>query len=416
MSVQTNDTIVPHSSYENTTRACYDTQSQVTDAWVDGKYPSHNVVHYGGSDCPPELMDHMDATVLTHAAELYSSPNFRGYQFPDGSGILLHYDTIEAVRTPRGKVYTNQQCWSTGFAHCSAPHGDDSDGTAPLSDLGTFLDDTHTIMDITDVYRVEGDSRIDDRVIEINHGEYGVYAGLDPSITSGDRYFMFRLTTDELQSDNPLSALTPSPVKYKDMDVVTSDEFTESRLGESERQAHVEAGGELSESHSRWRDDPINRQSYRADLQGNVIVRQGEYFFIPVPDHVVPDKPVYKPLSNSWSHFDPMPSECPGCNGTSFDVESGGTVHCNGCDEVWHTDSDESPDWGGNHTPRDLILDGTTVYVRGTVRHGDGDHDMINLGETWHAAVSHDRNVAVYRTGIPDDHIGNRERNGMRWD
>jgi hypothetical protein len=33
----------------------------------------------------------------------------------------------------------------------------------------------------------------------------------------------------------------------------------------------------------------------------------------------------------------------------------------------------------------------TACYVRGTVRHVEGDHPMYNLGERWFQAVRHDR-------------------------
>lgn len=37
------------------------------------------------------------------------------------NGILTHYSTIEAIRTNDGKIISNRQCWSRGFAKCSLP-------------------------------------------------------------------------------------------------------------------------------------------------------------------------------------------------------------------------------------------------------------------------------------------------------
>jgi len=40
-----------------------------------------------------------------------------------------------------------------------------------------------------------------------------------------------------------------------------------------------------------------------------------------------------------------------------------------------------------NHMVRDWVSIGKSVLVRGTVRHRNGDHKMLKLGETWHLAV-----------------------------
>lgn len=38
------------------------------------------------------------------------------------NGILTHYSTIEAIKTLRGVIISNNECWSRGFAHCTKPN------------------------------------------------------------------------------------------------------------------------------------------------------------------------------------------------------------------------------------------------------------------------------------------------------
>lgn len=45
----------------------------------------------------------------------------KGYQYPNGAGKIVHYSTLEAIRTIHGKVYNNTECYAKGWAHCSPP-------------------------------------------------------------------------------------------------------------------------------------------------------------------------------------------------------------------------------------------------------------------------------------------------------
>lgn len=105
----------PVDVYEETTRAKHDSQRDVTRAWCDGKLPTHNT---NGEACV-----------------LYSSRNFKGYQYPDGSGKLKHYSTTEAIRTRNGLVINNLECWSKGWARCSPPARSNRDHSLPLTTL-----------------------------------------------------------------------------------------------------------------------------------------------------------------------------------------------------------------------------------------------------------------------------------------
>ena len=63
----------------------------------------------------------------------------------------------------------------------------------------------------------------------------------------------------------------------------------------------------------------------------------------------------------------------------------------------------EAIDLLGNHYPREVIItDDFTIYARGNVRHSNGDHKTVNLGNKWHKVVRerfHNR-VEKYREGI----------------
>lgn len=108
-------TAFPNDVYTPTTQACYSSQQKVAQAWADGMLPTHNTT---GSAC-----------------KLYSSPNFKGYQYADGSGKLKHYRTIECIRTRSQLILNNSECYAKGWAHCSTPAYQDIDFTLPLTTL-----------------------------------------------------------------------------------------------------------------------------------------------------------------------------------------------------------------------------------------------------------------------------------------
>lgn len=414
---------VPHPRYHATKRKAYGSQRDVAEAWADGAYPTHNVMSVEGAYGVPSVA-RRDAreTGASRAAELYSSENFRGYQFDNGAGTLVHYSTREAIRTPEGLVISNKQCWATGFASCATPR--DTDGSLPLSAVEELVDDEDSVFDVVDVIEPDGfgsHGRV--AVIDGESERYGIALGTDPSIINGDRSFAFRLSTGETRLAERSggahvirAALTPADVRHSDLEVVDSRDFSKSRLNSDERRAHVAAGGKMRESRSRWRDRELNPQRFRADLQGRVIVRHGEWFFIPTDRDDVPPVGASYAEERLGSHYaarhggqrSPLPDHCRACGATArvvsgpeggredaeLHVNSDGSVTCNVC---------------GADVPRD-------IYVRGEIRHRDNDHNAVNLGERWHRAVTHDRDVLVYRTGTPEARRGRRGRRGGGWD
>jgi len=404
--------------YSETSRKSYPNQQAVADAWAGGKYPSHNVgpqgaVLYTGT---PDTDNHpysrgrysrsrgANSGVWSDSGARGTRCNFYGVQHDDGSGTLWHYNTREAIRTSDNTVILNQQCWSTGFAHCS--HPEEWDFRVPFDAVEEHLDANDTVFDIEgvlgqpetslrqtydDTLQVYTRKRARGSVVIINGEDesYGIYVGRDASIINGPSSFTFTLSASEVadldSATDALDLLTPEAVNQSDMEVVDSSEFTKTRLDESEREAHLNAGGNLSSSNSRWRDEKINRQHYRADLRGNVIVRQGEWFLIPTgmtEDDDVPEQGTQEAQkildSHRASRFhgarQPLPSECPNCGASSIHVECAGDCSCIEC---------------GHWFDR-------PIFVRGMVRHTSNDHNAIGLGDEWHRAIQHSRDVLTY--------------------
>lgn len=397
-SQQPTDPDVPHDRYEESNRKSYDSQQDVADAWAEGAFPTHNVdsggeaVLYTGSPGGSRFGRTDDADGRR--------TNFYGEQRPSGAGTLWHYSTREAIRTKGGLILSNEQCWSTGFAHCSTPHGE-VDATVPLSAVERFLDDDDTVHDISRVV-TDSDSRGKIVVLDtVDH--YGIAIGRDSSARRGTMPFAFRVNPTEIRRaeaegvDKAINfMLRPRAVAESDLRVVDSSEYRKSRLDDDELAAHKAAGGRTTMVES-WRGtEERNPQHFRADLRGECIVRQGEWFFAPDPDADPREQGTLDAEDELGSHRaqrqggarKPVPTECGACGAASLDMDTDGGVACSEC---------------GAPQPR-------PVYVRGQIRHVDGDHNSINLGDVWHRAVTHGREVLTYDRNPT---AGGRRRGGF---
>lgn len=407
--------------YDSTDRKSYDSQADCISAWEDMQWASHNEHE---SFSRTALQSNVRNTIEpTRISELYSSENFRAYQFKNGAGVVMHYSTREAIRLVDGTVISNSQCWSEGFAHCTSPS--DKDAVLPLQAIEAHLDDDDSVWNITDIVgqpetrtndytgNTYESHKVENTAVKIDGADnpYWVLLGRDPSIKEGNSRFTMRVSDSpfarNLVGPNGVSEyiernLKPIEVAESGYEVVSSDEYTKTRLTENERTRHKQAGGNLGEPQSRWRDEPVNYQHYRANLQGKRIVRQGEWFFIPRPNENPRNTGTHAGSEILDNHTAvrhdsprvPLPTACPYCESQSFDLGDSETreVICNECGNKW-----EQP-----------------IYVRGEVKHENGDHDSINLGETWHEAVTHDRAVRVYD---PEPTKGSHARRGRaRWD
>lgn len=419
------DSEVPHPFYTETNRKSYNSQHDVAEAWADGLYPTHNVRDDGSA------ILYTGATRSTdqwgRGREAYgTSNNFYGIQEADGSGVLMHYTTREAIRLVDGTIISNEQCWSAGFAHCTTPA--DTKFSVPFDAVENFLDDEDTVFDIVDVWgqgdekenSFTGETYYDKSttnsvvIIDGENHRYGVFLGRDQSIINGNRNFAFRLNETELTEmesmeveEIPNFSLRPPAVQASELRVVDSREYTKSYdYSDNEwLEAHKEAGGKTTMVERRREKREMNMQQYRADLQGNVIVRHGEWFFIPQPDMEPEDVGNHYASEQLDSHRaerfhgarSPLPEEC-SCGASSFEIGySSPRFGSEYADDITCTEC-------GNDIER-------RIYVHGQIRHTDNDHNAVNLGDTWHRAVQHNREVMVY-----DDNPVAGRRGGGGWD
>jgi hypothetical protein len=103
--------------YYKTTRATGN-QQWVANEWAKGALPTHSV--------------------SGDSVKLYTSTdNFRGYQYPDGRGKLMHYAHIQAIRTYSGLILCDSSCYAKGWARCSTPN--DNDGYFDITTLKAKL-------------------------------------------------------------------------------------------------------------------------------------------------------------------------------------------------------------------------------------------------------------------------------------
>lgn len=356
-------------TYTKTKRSVYSSQHDVAEAWASGKYPLKNQgTNWSGKK---------------YAEVSTSNDNFRGVQFGDGSGRLIHYSTTEAIRTRTGLIISNQQCWSRGFAHCTTPPG--VDARLPLSDLPDFLDADHDIYDIVAVR--EGDNG--HKVVDIEGADYSIFIGRDPSLRTREVCIM---VLSEEERDMPIdeipNLLMPGAVReavesegYK---IVSSDEYRKTKFMDPNEET-IERENLKKVTQAWGRDHYKNHKSYLEKYQGKAIVRQGEWFFIPGPD--LEPRPEldsdardilgnHKPQRQGTEGARaPLPTECPNCDVVDINLGAmeDSSAECRNC---------------GAEIPK-------KVYVRGNIGHRNNDHHYINLGDTWHRAVSHNREVTT---------------------
>jgi len=126
--------------YEPISRATGN-QQWVANAWARGALPTHN-----------------DGKFYT------STRNFRGYQYPEGHGKLIHYSTLAAYRTLNQTVLINSEDHADGWATLTRPHDRECpNGESfflPLSQMTARLSDAPPLKYVREV--LEGDRSDDD--------------------------------------------------------------------------------------------------------------------------------------------------------------------------------------------------------------------------------------------------------------
>ena len=382
---------------------CFSTQRKVCDAWLDMTFPAHNYdapKRYGedeprfeeGSAQLYSWSSSRNRGMWGHRQRSEPQINFEGIQYPDGSGELIHYGTTAAIRTNNGLIINNRQNWASGFATVTEPKLWERDYVLPLDGIETLMEAGEQLFDIVDVI-VDNESwnenwngrkyrtiSADEPVLVLLASGDAICVGRDSTAADYNQsFFGFRIDADEVASLRSVS----DAMNLLKPDLVAAIE---------------QKGMEISEK--------------AGDTNGDNIIRQGEWFLIPMPeDFDDTDVKVEKVYADAFreghrtvwtdgekkrvpfrrlnrNYEDPnlgshiprdkgrrVPTECDECDGTSFEMDEQGYVTCEECES----------DFGG-------------ILVRGTFRHIRTEHDIVNLGERWHAAVTHDRDVMVFDT------------------
>lgn len=308
-----------HERYDPVTSSWRSSQRTVARSWAKFEYP------------------------INARGDIKCSANFQAFQAPDGSGRLRHYSETEAWRCVGGNVvFNNSDCWSRGFAHCTPPRSFD------LPDDVTYRTYSRTrlrrILDLLDADTdhfgvldiIEANDDLNTEAWPLETGETLIFFD-DHTARSGSTRCVFKLDEEEsLSVDTPEQALDYLlPVRA---------------AAAMAREGYDVIGAHESD------DDPR--------VPGDVIVRQGEWFFVPTDGEFEPEAV----LSDEWAE-----------------------------------------EFLGNHNPRDFGVsevseatgswaatdpENLRFYARGNVRH-PRDHQYAYLGEWWSEAVTHDRDVLV---------------------
>lgn len=441
-----------HPDYEVTGRACHGSQAEVCDAFEDMMFPAHNLATIEGltgahsytwstSGTNPASRG-MFRRGRRNNTDSNSTINYEAVQAPDGRGVIRHYSTIAAVRTRTGLVLTSEQDWGTGFARMTQPDGDYH---LPLTGVNNVLSGhPETLYDIVDVTVADpGDHDYwSDRIalrrsttrLDLASGAAVIVLYDSTANDPDERKCGFYLDPEEAATyegiEGALDALRPIDVKQaldRGVEMVPANEYAENG-------AHG---------------------FYDDSLLGDVIIRQGEWYLIPMDEGWMPNAPVYKPLpqprrESDWEtdHVDlpegcsmtdynavtdGLPEACPLCENDGLVLKGRLPIaECLACDFSVCYDEDEAEklaaealmgyiesafsdlyddalDTLDSHRPRDLAVTDDGIFVRGSFRHLRNEHKMTNLNDRWHLAVENTRDVTVFDLGADTSGVARYE-------
>lgn len=288
------------------------------------------------------------------AFEQYGS-TLHTYQWPNGAGLVEHETRgLQRYRLPSGdrlRGLSAEQVRSI---------------VRTMSD--TYIDDViaqHRRVDKEEVY---SEFR-DEMVMRTNRSDHFVLQLINDTLIvvlrdasagrNGARYAGLVVEPDDPRYSHVLQLLArddyehladivaPPAVLASEMPVVTSTDYRSS----DREPAHV--GG-----------------YYDEEQLGDVIIRQGEWYFVPTELDNVGDDEIRKVLSEYREQS------------STYGV------------------TQELPDNPlGSHVARDVVERDGEVYVRGTVRHLDNEHTMFNVRERWHRVLENTADMFVFDDG-----------------
>lgn len=387
--------------YDTTaTRQYHDTNGEALKAWLGFEFPVHAMDSKGRA--------------------LIRGSTARGEQFADGSGEFRTGgdEPLLAVRTRSGLLLRNEENSGRSWYRMQ------EDDELPLSSIAQLLSGGRRLSrtaDLRGITRIHHGTKQSLRVLELEDGS-GAAVARDPTMRSmyqhrnyggGWRagpiptgWFGFEVTAEELASfrtaNDALDLLLPPEVSER----LATGDYTLVEGAPSQYQ--------------------VNPPKYSWRRRTENIIRQGEWFFIPTESDFEPEGVITKPLNGGVltdslegvTRIDPhygVPAE------RVIPIEALGTPMLKDVEtgELFTTERTiksgyvaDLAEFGGvplnprdvmgNHVPRDFVaVNKTEWYVRGTVRHVEGDHDVYNLRENWFRAVRHDREVMSFTFQSP---------------
>jgi len=275
------------------------------------------------------------AELFMYDIKAYSSTK----NFVSDPPVLMHYDTVQAIKTKESLIIANRQCWSAGFAYCSLP---------PKVDL--YLDLT-SLRDLL---------------------------GMDAK----DLASMDMLDKDEN------SVLLRIPVLVfnwaKETFEYKGDEYVLNELGNFIA-ALAEPCKTVKEAYESMMPDMVKD----ARAKGIEIHRQGEWFFTPFAKDPKLIEDV-KSIEKEW--YVDIFSKCPICGKVAERLPYACYMHAETFDRVEvkrYRLKFPGLEEGSSHVARKVGKYKGHIVVLGPIRHVDRDHEILRI-KGWYYAL---RNV-----------------------
>lgn len=300
-------------------------------------------------------------------------------------GLLMHYHTIEAIRTNSNKIIRNTQCWAEGWASCPRMHQDYS---LPLSTIDSFCSieelKSINVLDVSDgnvlftisktsMKEIYNEDKLDYEKKQVTELEYYLF-GHDEA-----HPYLVKLVGEPKTLKEAEDSMIPYEVKgamkmtknvKRQGDLyfipISSKKLDILEIGNNEK--HPNRDTFLYRALSHMKISNIEKQRYTFI---NKIKTEGYYSNSKITGMEI-ERKLYRPIIQTR-------------NRNSSVMEN------------------------TNHTATELgeiIHDGAKriIAVRGTIKHANRQHANLELGRTWHIVV---QNVVERTWNVPRRGSGN---------
>jgi len=333
-----------HPEYEETTKSCYGSQADALSAFAEMQIKPSRITRRS------ELWKSFEQPAYYHYAN-----SIHCYQWEQGAGLIER-----TSRQRRGDVRLRAQD-GTQVVQVSA-----SGILNLLSECDVELGLSHVVTQHTAKTDYDRLDTRENSVIEFEGGHYIVVL-YDASANSreGSMYAGMFLANDDPRNEHVRRYIDRDAYAQLS-DIVAPDEVLSSDLDVIDSSTYRnDEGWSVADNEGGYGDE---------EKLGNMIIRQGEWYFIPKPEIAFSSNEIEKPLSN-YEDRSVLGSHV-----------SRDQVVVDGERGQLRLDEETAPE----------IDDG--VYVRGTVRHSRNEHSMFNLYETWHTVVENTEDMFVFES------------------